>query len=78
MSACPTQVTIISLDDKVFEGYGLIDANNRILLKFGTENTDSYYPEFIFEEEHENAVQVTKEDENTSDVIQTIKENINR
>ena len=43
-------VKLVDCDERDFSGYALIDiTDNHMWLKFGTDNSDSYYPYFVFE-----------------------------
>lgn len=43
-------VYLISIDEGYFTGYQLVDVkDSHVWLRFGTDNSDDYYPWFVFE-----------------------------
>ncbi len=42
------KVKIVKIDEPDFDGYLLIDKNNHVWLRVGTEDHNTYYPTFIF------------------------------
>ena len=50
-------VSIIRYEDVNSEGYKLIDRDGWVWLRFGTDNTDDWYPYFVFEYNPEKPLQ---------------------